>query len=72
MYRVSVYGVKVDEVDCQLVICRGYISAPLDTFQEFFAIDGSLVNGHQTKKIVNLSSFQVQFQSVVNGLRDPK
>ena len=44
------------------VICRRYIRVSKGIFQ-IFVIDGSMVNWHQT-------SFEVQFETVVNGLGD--
>ena len=58
-------------VQCQLMICRGHIRASKDTFQMFlwvmvlWQID-ILVN------FVLCSSFQVEFQRVLNGLGGQK
>ena len=58
-------------VQCQLMICRGHIRASKGTFQIFC---GSQFYGKLTFKFnfALWSSFQVEFETVVNGLGGQK
>ena len=55
----------VMRVQCQLVIWIGHIRLPKGTFHNFFMIDGSTV---KLTSNFTLSSFEVQFESVINVL----
>ena len=59
-------------VQCQLMICRGHIRAFKGTFQIFFVVDGFYGKLTFSFNFVLWSSFQVEFERVVNGLGGQK
>ena len=58
-------------VQCQLMICRGHIRASKDTFQIFLWLT-VLWQIDILVKFCTFSSFQVEFERVVNGLGGQK
>ena len=58
-------------VQCQLIICRGHIRASKSTFQIFLWLT-VLWQINILFNFVLLSSFQVEFERVVNGLGGQK
>ena len=59
-------------VQYQLMICRGHIRASKGTFQIFFVVDGSMAKLIFSFNFALWSSFQVEFERVVNGLGGQK
>ena len=58
-------------VQCQLMICRGHIRASKGTFQIFFCLT-VLWQIDIKSNFALWSSFQVEFERVVNGLGGQK
>ena len=63
---------SIIRVQCQLMICRGHIRASKGIFQIFFVVDGSMAKLTFYFNFALWSSFQVEFERVVNGLGGQK
>ena len=67
-----IYAIKVDDRGLMsLMICRGHIRASKSTFH-FFVVNGSMGNLMAKSNFALLSSFQIEFERVINGLGGQK
>ena len=70
--KMYIYAIKVDDRGLMsLMICRGHIRASKSAFH-FFVVNGSMGNLMAKSNFALLSSFQIEFERVINGLGGQK